>query len=122
MAGPVAAGAEQFEAALASFVKDNRLYGASAGIVHGDELAWSVAPDSPTWPPAGGDPDVLYRIASITKTFTGTAIMQLRDAGKLDLDDSAVKWIPELSDSASPGHYRRGHDPATAVARVRAGQ
>jgi CubicO group peptidase (beta-lactamase class C family) len=45
---------------------------------------------------------VLYRIASITKTFTGTAVMQLRDAGLLDLDDPVVKWIPELSDSASP--------------------
>jgi len=50
--------------------------------------------------PAG--PDVLYRIASITKTFTGTAIMRLRDAGKLDLDDQVVKWVPELADSATP--------------------
>jgi CubicO group peptidase (beta-lactamase class C family) len=50
--------------------------------------------------PAG--PDVLYRVASITKTFTGTAIMRLRDAGKLDLDDPVVKWVPELADSATP--------------------
>ena len=45
---------------------------------------------------------MLYRIASITKTFTGTAIMQLRDAARLDLDDPVVKWIPELAASASP--------------------
>ena len=103
MAGPVAAGAEEFGARLASFVKENRLYGAAAGIVHGDELAWSGGTGFASLvdrQPAG--PDVLYRIASITKTFTGTAIMQLRDAGALDLDDTAVKWIPELSDSASP--------------------
>ena len=102
MAGPVAAGAEEFGARLASFVKENRLYGAAAGIVHGDELAWSGGTGFASLvdrQPAG--PDVLYRIASITKTFTGTAIMQLRDAGALDLDDTAVKWIPELSDSAS---------------------
>jgi CubicO group peptidase (beta-lactamase class C family) len=37
---------------------------------------------------------VLYRIASITKTFTGTAILRLRDAGKLDLDDPVVKGCP----------------------------
>jgi CubicO group peptidase (beta-lactamase class C family) len=47
-------------------------------------------------------PDVLYRIASITKTFTGTAITQLRDARRLDLDDPLVKWLPELADCATP--------------------
>ena len=101
MADPVAAGAEEFGARLASFVKDNRLYGAAAGIVHGDELVWSEAQASPTWPRTARVADMLYRIASITKTFTGTAILQLRDEGALDLDDPAVKWIPELSDSAS---------------------
>ena len=103
MTGPVAGGAEQFEATVASFVRDNRLYGTAAGIVHGDELVWSGGAgfaDQAAGRPSG--PDVLYRIASITKTFTGTAILQLRDAGKLDLDDPVVKWVPELADSASP--------------------
>jgi CubicO group peptidase (beta-lactamase class C family) len=103
MAGPVAGGAEQFEAKLGSFVRENRLYGATAGIVHGGELVWSGGAgfaDLGAGRPSG--PDVLYRIASITKTFTGTAILQLRDAGKLDLDDPVVKWVPELADSASP--------------------
>jgi D-alanyl-D-alanine carboxypeptidase len=103
MAGPVAAGAQDFESKLASFVRDNRLYGAAAGVVHGDELVWSGGvglADAARGRPSG--PDVLYRIASITKTFTGTAVMQLRDAGLLDLDDPVVKWIPELSGSASP--------------------
>jgi CubicO group peptidase (beta-lactamase class C family) len=103
MTGPVAGGSEQFEARLRSFVRDNRLYGASAGVVHGDELVWSGGAgfaDMTARRPSG--PDVLYRIASITKTFTGTAILQLRDEGKLDLDDQVLKWIPELADSASP--------------------
>ncbi len=103
VAGSVAAGAQEFEAKVASFVRDNRLYGAAAGVVHGDELVWSggFGFADPAAERAAG-PDVLYRIASITKTFTGTAIMQLRDASLLDLDDPVVKWIPELSDSASP--------------------
>ncbi len=103
MTGPVAGGAEQFEAKLGSFVREKRLYGAAAGVVHGDELVWSGGAgfaDLASGRPSG--PDVLYRIASITKTFTGTAILQLRDAGKLDLDDPVVKWLPELADSASP--------------------
>jgi CubicO group peptidase (beta-lactamase class C family) len=103
MTGPVQAGADEYEASLASFVKDNRLYGAAAGVVHGGELAWSGGSgfaDFTAKQPS--QPDTLYRIASITKTFTGTAIMQLRDAGKLDLDDPAVDWLPELKASGSP--------------------
>jgi CubicO group peptidase (beta-lactamase class C family) len=99
----VADGAEQFEAKLGSFVRENRLYGAAAGVVHGDELVWAGGAgfaDLAAGRHSG--PDVLYRVASITKTFTGTAILQLRDAGKLDLDDPVVKWVPELADSASP--------------------
>ncbi len=103
MAGPVAAGAQDFETKVAAFVRENRLYGAAAGVVHGDELTWSGGAglaDAASGRPSG--PDVLYRIASITKTFTGTAVMQLRDAGLLDLDDPVVKWIPELAGSANP--------------------
>jgi CubicO group peptidase (beta-lactamase class C family) len=103
MSGPVTGGAAEFEARVASFVKDKRLYGAAAGVVHGGVLAWSggagFADISAKRP---SQPDTLYRIASITKTFTGTAIMQLRDAGKLDLDDPAADWLPELKASGSP--------------------
>lgn len=98
MAGPVADGAAEFAAALATFVKENRLYGASAGVVHGDELAWSGGvglADAAAGRPS--TPDGLYRIASITKTFTGAAVMRLRDAGKLALDDQVTSWIPELA-------------------------
>ena len=41
--------------------------------------------------------DSLARVASVTKTFTATAIVQLRDAGKLALDDPLVQHIPEFS-------------------------
>lgn len=37
-----------------------------------------------------------FRIASMTKSFTALAIMQLRDAGKLRLDDAASAYIPEM--------------------------
>lgn len=39
-------------------------------------------------------PQTVFRIASITKTFTSTAILQLRDRGKLQLDDPVVKHLP----------------------------
>ena len=40
------------------------------------------------------DENTPYRIASITKTFTATAIMQLRDAGKLRVDDPVKDYLP----------------------------
>src|SRR3569832_1424294 len=48
------------------------------------------------------DAQTIYHWASITKTMTGIAIMQLRDRGLLDLDDPIVKYVPEL---------RGVHDP-----------
>jgi CubicO group peptidase (beta-lactamase class C family) len=38
----------------------------------------------------------LFRIASMTKSFTAMAILKLRDEGKLSLDEPAYKYIPEM--------------------------
>jgi CubicO group peptidase (beta-lactamase class C family) len=97
MNDPVAGVADRLHAKAVRFVKDKRLPGAAVGVVHDGELVWSAgigfadvagrrAPDAST----------LYRIASITKTFTGLAIMQIRDAGRLDLDDPITFHLPEL--------------------------
>ncbi len=48
------------------------------------------------------DAETIYHWASVTKTFTAIAIMQLRDRGLLKLDDPIVKYVPEL---------RGVHDP-----------
>jgi CubicO group peptidase (beta-lactamase class C family) len=51
------------------------------------------------------DADTLYSICSISKLFTSIAIMQLRDADALDLDDGIgehVRWFASLKD-AHPG-------------------
>ncbi|HUM64567.1 MAG TPA: serine hydrolase domain-containing protein [Chitinophagaceae bacterium] len=44
----------------------------------------------------------LFRIASMSKSFTAMAILKLRDDGKLDLDDPAYKFIPELKNLKYP--------------------
>ena len=43
------------------------------------------------------DTSTVFRIASMTKSFTALAILQLRDAGKLSLDDPAERYVPELA-------------------------
>ena len=47
-------------------------------------------------------PDTVFRIASMTKSFTALAIMKLRDEGKLSLEDPAERYIPELGGLAYP--------------------
>jgi CubicO group peptidase (beta-lactamase class C family) len=50
--------------------------------------------DVPRRPPSGAD--TVFRIASMTKSFTAMAILKLRDEGKLSLDDPAERYVPEL--------------------------
>ncbi|HEX9123198.1 MAG TPA: serine hydrolase domain-containing protein [Actinomycetota bacterium] len=95
--------ADKLEAKAASFVKEHRLPGAAVGVVRGDGLVWSAGVGfADVGERRAPEPTTLYRIASITKTFTGTAIMQLRDEGRLHLDDPAVSHLPELRGAASP--------------------
>ncbi len=37
-----------------------------------------------------------FNIGSIGKTFTGTAIMQLAEKGKLDVNDPVIKYLPDF--------------------------
>ena len=72
--------------------------GLSVGIVYDQRLIWSAGyglADVERGTPAATD--TLYRIASITKLFTSTAIMQLRDQGSLQLDDPVEKHLPWFS-------------------------
>lgn len=41
--------------------------------------------------------DTIFRIASMTKAVTATAVMMLVEEGKLALDAPAQRWLPELA-------------------------
>lgn len=72
----------------------NHQPGLAIGIVYDGELVWGKGygyTDLETKQPV--TLDTRFRIASITKTFTAVAIMQLRDAGKLGLDDPVSKYL-----------------------------
>jgi CubicO group peptidase (beta-lactamase class C family) len=53
----------------------------------------------------------LYRIASMTKSFTAMAILKLRDEGKLSLQDPAAKYIPSLNSI----HYLTNDSPQITI-------
>src|SRR5215471_10298681 len=71
--------------------------GLSIGIVVGDKLVWARGygyADLEKKIPA--TPQTLYGIRSITKTFTAVAILQLRDAGKLQLEDPLTHHLTQV--------------------------
>jgi CubicO group peptidase (beta-lactamase class C family) len=70
--------------------------GLAYGIVLGGELvhAAGLGQRHVGGPPP--DADTAFRIASMTKSFTASAILALRDDGALKLDDPAEEYVPEL--------------------------
>lgn len=69
--------------------------GLAVGIIYDQELIWAKGFGwSDTEKKIAATPRTIYRIGSITKLFTATAVMQLRDREKLRLDDPIVKYIP----------------------------
>lgn len=55
--------------------------------------------------------DSRFRIASMSKAFTALAILKLRDAGKIRLDDPAEQYVPELK----TWHYPTADSPKITV-------
>ncbi|WP_410792940.1 serine hydrolase domain-containing protein [Kribbella sp. C-35] len=91
--------------AIESWLDYQRRYlrtpGVQAAIRVGDELVLSTALGHSD--EVAGTPlrtDHLFRIASHSKTFTATSILQLVEQGKVRLDDPIDTYVPELDGSA----------------------
>jgi CubicO group peptidase (beta-lactamase class C family) len=84
-------------------VHQTGIVGSSLMFVRGGQVvhkAFAGYQDAATKRPA--DEDTIYHWASITKGFTGVAIMQLRDRGLLSLDDPVIQYVPELRQVHNP--------------------
>src|SRR5919201_1364815 len=84
------ASANHVPGAVWGVVIDGRL--AHTGATGYRELATKSSPNA----------DTVFRIASMTKSFTAMSILKLRDEGKLALDDPAEKYVPELASLKYP--------------------
>jgi CubicO group peptidase (beta-lactamase class C family) len=106
--------------------RDQRLPSIAAAVVRNGEVVWETAVGvADVTAGREATPDTQYRLGSITKTFTAAAIMQLRDAGKLDLEDSLDKHVEGAAHAPSlrrllshtSGLQRETHDDAWLKAR-----
>jgi CubicO group peptidase (beta-lactamase class C family) len=83
---------------LSQFMTDRHVPGAAWGVIVDGQLAHVTAKglrDVPAKAPV--DADTVFRIASMTKSFTTISILKLRDEGKLSLDDPAERYVPEMA-------------------------
>ena len=87
----------KLEARLAAEVAAQRIPGLAFGVVLDGELVFAKGFGVADLDDKRSiDADTVFRIGSITKTFTSLAILKLREAGKLSLDDPITRTLPEL--------------------------
>jgi len=76
---------------------------AAAIVKHGRLVCASAAGMANIEQEQPATPDTLFLIASVSKTITGTALMQLRDQGRFGLDDDVNRYLPfKVSIPAAP--------------------
>lgn len=80
----------------ATHQRDHRVPGLLAAVARAGKLVWHTGIGSADLADPGTphDPDTHLPVASNTKTFTATMVMQLRDEGRLRLDDTVDQHLP----------------------------
>src|ERR1700719_2963454 len=114
----------QIEAAISKFMASTHVPGLSAAVVEDGRFEWAAGfgmADLENNVPA--TEHTLYRLASISKSLTATAAMQLFERGQLDLDAPVQKYCPAFPQKPWPittrqvmghlagiSHYKTGPD------------
>src|SRR5688572_20692958 len=107
---------KRLDSLAASGIVENRAAGIVAAVVRGNDtllfkgygkanVEWNIA--MPV--------DAVFEIGSVTKQFTAVAILQLRDEGKLSLDDNVTKWLPDFDTRGNTVTLRRLLDHTSGI-------
>jgi CubicO group peptidase (beta-lactamase class C family) len=90
--------ADQLQADLEKGQTESNIPGATNGVVTEDGFTWKGASgvsnlekQTPT------ESDDLFKIASITKTYTAATVLKVVESGKLSLDDTLGQWLPDIA-------------------------
>lgn len=80
---------------LTNFAAQTNRSGVSAAIVRGNALLWAQGTGKANKELAmSAGEETVYEIASVSKTVTAVAVMQLAEAGKLNLDRDINAYLP----------------------------
>ena len=107
---------KKLDSLAGSGVLENRVTGIGVAVVRGNDtlllkgygkadVEWNVPMPA----------DALFEIGSITKQFTSVAVLQLRDEGKLSLDDPITKWLPDFDTRGNTLTLRRLMDHTSGI-------
>src|SRR3954470_6601311 len=102
-ASGLAAGFADVDRILAEYMAQRHVPGAAWGVIVDGQVAHLSAKglrDVDAAAPVDGDS--VFRIASMTKSFTAMSILKLRDEGQLSLDDPAERYVPEMAGLTYP--------------------
>lgn len=108
--------AQRLDSLAGSGVLEKRAVGIVAAVVKGNDtlLFKSYGKADVEWDIAM-PLDAMFEIGSMTKQFTAVAILQLRDEGKLSLDDDITKWLPDFDTRGNKVSLRRLLDHTSGI-------
>ncbi|MCX6655125.1 MAG: serine hydrolase, partial [Candidatus Bathyarchaeota archaeon] len=79
----------EFISKIKKYMKEFNVPGSAVGILHGEETLTKGLGVTNVDHPLPVTATTLFQIGSISKTYTGTAVMRMVEAGKIELD---AKW------------------------------
>jgi CubicO group peptidase (beta-lactamase class C family) len=108
--------AERLDSLAGSAVITKRAVGTAAAVVQGNDtlLMKAYGKANVEWD-VPMPVDAMFEIGSVTKQFTAAAILQLRDEGKLSLDDDITKWLPDFDTRGNKITVRRLLDHTSGI-------
>jgi CubicO group peptidase (beta-lactamase class C family) len=89
--------ARRLDVALATEQQAGRIPSVAAALTRDGSLVWRGSAGSASGESGTRPTDLQYRIGSITKTMTAVLVLQLRDEGRLGLNDPLSGYLPELA-------------------------
>ncbi|HYW10100.1 MAG TPA: serine hydrolase domain-containing protein [Longimicrobium sp.] len=107
---------QKLDSLAGSGVVERRAVGLVAAVVRGNDTllmkGYGIA-DAEWGVPMPAD--AMFEVGSITKQFTAAAILQLRDEGKLSLDDDITRWLPDFDTRGNKVTLRRLLDHTSGI-------
>jgi CubicO group peptidase (beta-lactamase class C family) len=108
--------AQKLDSLAGSGILENRVVGTVAAVVKGNDtlLLKGYGKADVEWD-VPMPVDAMFEIGSVAKQFTAVAILQLRDQGKLSLDDDITKWLPDFDTRGNRVPLRRLMDHTSGI-------
>ena len=107
---------QRMDSTAESFILERRVAGLAVAVVKGNDtlLMKGYGKADVEW----GIPmpaDAMFEVGSVAKQFTAAAILQLRDEGKLSLDDEITKYFPDFPTHGNKVTLRRLLDHTSGI-------